>query len=90
MSCVKAGECEGSRLRRNTLSLAHAVSHLAGTSVARRKAGVQGKYSGYRKAMSVCLDTDVREGAQDLPGGPVVKTPHCQCRELRTDHQSGS
>lgn len=74
MSCVKAGECEGSRLRRNTLSLAHAVSYLAGTSVARRKAGVQGKYSGYRKAMSVCLGTDVQEGAQDLPGGSVVKT----------------
>ena len=24
--------------------------------------------------MSVCLDTDVQEGTQDLPGGPVVKT----------------
>lgn len=54
MSCAKAGECQGSRLRRNTLSLAHAVAHLAGTSVTQLKAGVQGEYSGYRKAMRVC------------------------------------
>ena len=71
MSCVKASECKGSRLRRNTLSLAHAVSHLAGTSVARLKAGVQGEYSGYRKAVRVGPDTDAQEGAQDLPGGPA-------------------
>ena len=71
MSCVKVSECKGSRLRRNTLSLAHAVSHLAGTSVARLKAGVQGEYSGYRKAVRVCPDTDTQEGAQDLPGGPA-------------------
>ena len=67
---MKAGKFKGSRLRRNTVSLAHAVSHLSGTSVAQLKAGVQGEYSGYRKAMGYIhlemggLDADIQEGAQ--------------------------
>lgn len=48
-SCVKTGEFKGSRLGRNTLPLAHIVSHLPGASVAQLKTGEQGEYSGDRR-----------------------------------------
>lgn len=43
------------------------ISHLSGTSLAELEIGVQGEYSGYRKAMgyihleSVCQDTEIKK-----------------------------
>ena len=39
---------------------------------------------------SLCVDTQQETAIGDFPGGPVVKTPHFQCRGPGFDPWSGN